>query len=142
MAMLSKKEYMKKWHAEHPDYQKSPERRQSARKYVESEKGQITRDRYRKSMRGRYSLCKGYAKRSGIDFTITLEEFKQFWEKPCHYCNTTGVFIGLDRIDSSRGYSNDNVLPCCYNCNVAKAELSYKDFIAMCHKIASLHPNG
>lgn len=46
----------------------------------------------------------------------------RFLDQPCYYCghplNETG--IGLDRLDSDRGYVLDNVVPCCGTCNMAK----------------------
>jgi len=52
----------------------------------------------------------------------------------CHYCGSE--VTGLDRVDSGKGYHADNVQPCCRDCNVAKAQLSYDDFISMCKTIA------
>lgn len=37
-------------------------------------------------------------------------------------------YNGIDRIDSSKGYENGNVVSCCKNCNSAKMELSITDF--------------
>lgn len=37
-------------------------------------------------------------------------------------------YNGIDRIDSSKGYEYNNVVPCCKNCNSAKMELSIKEF--------------
>jgi hypothetical protein len=34
--------------------------------------------------------------------------------------NGAFVYSGIDRIDSSAGYSNENVAPCCKDCNQAK----------------------
>ena len=69
----------------------------------------------------RYSLGKTLAKRCSREFTITFEEYFQLLSQPCYYCNKelvgveTGV--GLDRIDNSKGYTIENVLPCCSICN-------------------------
>jgi hypothetical protein len=38
-------------------------------------------------------------------------------------------YNGLDRIDSSKGYTRDNVEPCCVICNTMKWTLSKKDFL-------------
>ena len=32
-------------------------------------------------------------------------------------------------MDNSKGYSLDNIVPCCKICNRAKSDLTYKDFI-------------
>ena len=39
--------------------------------------------------------------------------------KPCLYCGDTKR-VGCDRIDNHRGHTMDNVIPCCYECNIAK----------------------
>ena len=35
---------------------------------------------------------------------------------------------GLDRVDSSKGYTIDNVVPCCAICNTAKNKMTQKEF--------------
>lgn len=39
----------------------------------------------------------------------------------CFYCGDTKR-LGLDRIDNTRGHTKDNVVVCCYECNVARAD--------------------
>ena len=63
-------------------------------------------------------------------------------EKSCYYCgklnssfkrDRSSKFIlyynGLDRIDSSKGYTNENTVPACKKCNIAKNDRSVNDFI-------------
>lgn len=48
------------------------------------------------------------------------------------------IFInGVDRIDSSKGYTPDNVQPMCTWCNVAKSSLSTEEFIEKCKQVLS-----
>lgn len=56
--------------------------------------------------------------------TLTLAQFCDLIAQPCTYCgDSTGVTgSGLDRLDSSKGYTPDNVTPCCRDCNVAKSD--------------------
>lgn len=80
----------------------------------------ITRMRaYHRTLRSMFRRALNYAKRHGYVWTITEGEFQGLRGKPCHYCEgplpETGH--GLDRIDCSRGYEADNVLPCCQSCN-------------------------
>lgn len=35
---------------------------------------------------------------------------------------------GIDRVDSSKGYTLDNCVPCCSKCNYAKHEMSVEEF--------------
>lgn len=44
---------------------------------------------------------------------------------------------GIDRIDSSKGYSIDNCVPCCTMCNRMKLDYKLSDFINHVHKIAN-----
>ena len=83
--------------------------------------------------------------RSGLEFKLKKAEFKQLTQQPCHYCGgePTGraarvisgkyeslyYYNGLDRMDNNRGYTIDNVVPCCMTCNRAKNTMSYDDFI-------------
>jgi hypothetical protein len=77
----------------------------------------------------------------GLDF----EDFLRLSQEPCHYCgdrlsNTytrkysdglaTFRYNGLDRRDSARDHSLDNVIPCCCPCNLAKGARTYEEFMA------------
>lgn len=84
---------------------------------------------YAQSIKGKFSQYKQKAKQRNIVWAITLYEFESFWQKPCHYCDDTIVTIGLDRINSVKGYTLDNIVPCCEICNKAKRNLSLKDFL-------------
>lgn len=71
----------------------------------------------------------GAAKRN-IEFNITLDEFTACVTKPCYYCKAykeTEV-LGIDRVDSFKGYSKENILPACETCNSMKKQLSMKEF--------------
>ena len=69
---------------------------------------------------------------------ITLKFFKgqkrsavsQEWaEKQTIFVN------GIDRIDSLKGYTIDNVLTCCSKCNYAKRGMSYNEFLEYLDKL-------
>ena len=44
---------------------------------------------------------------------------------------------GLDRIDSSKGYSSENTVPCCKYCNTAKNTMSVNEFMEWVKRIYS-----
>jgi len=77
------------------------------------------------------------AKRTNKVWSLSFNEFKKFWQKPCYYCGGKIETIGLDRIDNQRGYFLDNVVPCCYPCNSMKGKLSKDEFIKSCKKIVN-----
>ena len=81
----------------------------------------------------RYQFYRYSAKRRNFEFKLTIEEFKKFWQKPCYYCGDEIKTIGLDRIDSNKGYLLNNIVPCCWKCNKFKG--NRKDFIKHIKKI-------
>ena len=87
------------------------------------------------TLNGRFGTYKRGAKVREIDFTLTLEEFKSFWQQNCYYCNRSIATVGLDRIDSSIGYSVDNVRSCCSRCNYMKLDSTeeqwYEDMLTI-----------
>lgn len=58
---------------------------------------------------------------------ISEEEFSEIAAKECFYCGIGGP-NGIDRIDSTKGYEQDNCTPCCKHCNYVKGNLSLEDF--------------
>lgn len=89
------------------------------------------------------SLYNGYIRQAndrGIKFEISVDDFKIITKKRCQYCGiepsnickrkrSVYVYNGLDRIDSEKNYTLDNVVPCCSQCNTIKWDMSYHDFI-------------
>ena len=85
-----------------------------------------------------YRYRKGAHKR-GISFDLSYQQFLFFWQQSCFYCGDDIETIGLDRVDNSIGYSEANVVPCCYRCNVMKQTDSVEEFVARCQRIAGRH---
>lgn len=74
---------------------------------------------------------------------LSLEQFLEITSSPCHYCGIAWSRIfpnykksingrykhnGIDRVNSSVGYIPSNCVPCCTNCNLAKAQMSVEEF--------------
>lgn len=83
--------------------------------------------KYARTPKGRHKFMRNTARKRNLEVTISLNEYIVLIEMPCYYCsgemNTPSVAgIGLDRIDNSKGYHIDNVLPCCTACNVIKSD--------------------
>ena len=71
-----------------------------------------------------YELQKASIRR-GIPISLTLSEFRELTQKcSCTYCGThlewTGRNYNLDRKDPDLGYTSDNVVVCCKECNRVK----------------------
>ncbi len=93
------------------------------------------------------------AQRRGLVFDLTPEQFYLVTQQPCYYCGSATMrtrktnesddgfaFNGIDRADNSRGYTVDNVVPCCTDCNYGKGTMSAKEFLdwiqqVYCHVI-------
>jgi hypothetical protein len=72
---------------------------------------------------------------------ISFDDFYRLSQQNCKYCNmqpsnfvkdnknNTFIFNGLDRINSNKQHTIDNVVPCCKICNFAKRTQSLKSFI-------------
>ena len=115
-----------------------PEQRKANRAaYAASPKGKKTIQAWQATPKGRYKRAKDNAttKRNKAkkanrhperyEWGLTLEEFTELDQQNCFYCNNElcGKVvdgIGLDRVDESRGYFTDNVVPACFVCNVSR----------------------
>lgn len=59
----------------------------------------------------------------------------------CIYCGDTHN-IGLDRIDNNRGHEVGNVVPCCYECNIARGNnFSFEEMLIIGKTIKQIKKN-
>lgn len=75
------------------------------------------------------------------NFDLSKEQFRLLTSMDCAYCgsspsqvNKTGsgdtyIYNGIDRIDSSRGYTWTNCNPCCKHCNFAKMNFTLDEWL-------------
>ena len=76
------------------------------------------------------------AKTKGYAYHLTNVVFIELVKQDCYYCGSPPredhegyVRNGIDRIESTLGYTVDNCRPCCVICNRAKSDLPYAEFI-------------
>ena len=97
------------------------------------------------------SYYKRNARKRNLKFFLSEAHCLYILKQPCHYCgrqpfnkinqkysNGEFIFSGIDRVDSKKGYSMSNVVPCCKDCNNMKKDLSQENFI---HIISLIHNN-
>ena len=90
-----------------------------------------------------YAGYRKNAKRRNIKFNISKKFFKEITSENCYYCGSLSSnyramkgyygdfrYNGIDRIDNSIGYEENNCVPCCKKCNRSKDVMSKNDFIA------------
>ena len=83
---------------------------------------------YRRTVSGKYYKYRKNAKRRNKPFLLTIEQFSVYWQKPCGYCGAPIETIGLDRMDNDKGYTLENVIPCCKPCNEKKGTKSLEEW--------------
>lgn len=85
--------------------------------------------------------------------------FKTLTQQNCYYCgikpnyiqkahskslttegveNSKFIYNGVDRLDNTKGYTEDNSVSCCYQCNTMKLDYSFNEFK---NKIIQLYNN-
>jgi hypothetical protein len=87
-----------------------------------------------------FSNYKVKAKKKGIIFELDIETFKFLTQKDCIYCGKKPcnisnapnskdkyIYTGIDRVDSSKGYIEGNVVPACRQCNQAKSDFTLEE---------------
>ena len=96
-----------------------------------------------------YRAYKYSAKSRSLDFSLSKESFLEIINKKCFYCGEkpstykysisgNGSYIlynGIDRVNSTIGYTDENTVPSCSKCNYAKGSLSSKDFLTLIERI-------
>lgn len=88
------------------------------------------------------------AKKRGLSWELTDDQFRMLTSSPCHYTgllpNTIKtvksgevyIYNGIDRLDSAKGYAIENCVPCCTEVNFMKKNMSKERFIELCSKIS------
>jgi len=121
-----------------------------------NEKGQVVgyKTAGTASLKRAYSEVKRRASKRKIHFDLTYDQWKFFSIRHCFYCgaapgNTKNRYKtlrlkkgdlviptnGIDRINSSIGYTFTNSLPCCTKCNFMKHTESMTEFLLRVKKI-------
>ena len=91
-----------------------------------------------------------------LEWTLSDDDLKDIIVCPCFYCGSDPYNIvremqqmyspsrmkwnGIDRVDSSKGYVQGNIVPCCTQCNYMKRNYSQESFIEKARAIALRHP--
>ena len=92
------------------------------------------------------------AKDNNREFSLSNEIFKQLTTSKCFYCgvepskvkdgygnikykNSVYIWNGMDRVDSTKGYTEENCVTCCTICNIAKKDMPYKEFLQLVKRI-------
>lgn len=108
-------------------------------------------ERFDDALKRKMQFYQMNAKGKGRSFELTYDAFRSIVLSPCSYCgleaekatafkhyDETFRCNGIDRIDSSQGYTPGNVVSCCTCCNAWKGDFDAKEWLAKIHHIAKL----
>jgi len=96
---------------------------------------------------------KNAAKARGYEWSLSNDFVRELNSQLCYYCgiapkqriakirtrkcNGDYIYNGIDRLNNTKGYTPDNVVPCCGTCNVAKHTMSESEFLDWIHRVYS-----
>lgn len=86
---------------------------------------------------------KDRAKKKGLPFEISREQFDKFRLTPCRYCQRAVDAMnksGVDRVDNALGYTMSNCVACCSECNLMKRHRSHDEFMSTIFRVANKAP--
>lgn len=82
---------------------------------------------------------KSNARTRGLEFALTKHEALELVSSDCYYCGSppeprhpkgiNTLANGIDRVDSSLGYTNENTVSCCSMCNIGKWNKDAEEFL-------------
>jgi glutaredoxin len=92
-----------------------------------------------KSGDSNFSSYRKRARDKNLEFGISKDFFEHTRIGRCHYCKRTPEIdekFGVDRLDNSVGYTEDNCVTACSECNYMKRSFGEREFFEQCAKIA------
>ena len=97
-----------------------------------------------------YKSYKAGAKKRSLEFNLTFEQCMEITSRSCYYCgqeplndsqvkfcNGNYLYNGLDRVDNTLGYTLENCVPCCKQCNFSKRNLTKNEFQLWLNRIVT-----
>jgi|SRR5882724_4659433 len=150
--------YMRKYYADNQEYfkerqkeyrcserGKKKKKEQWLRDSLNKDKIKERRKRFCSKISNRIKCWKDGARKRNISWDLT-SEFIESLPRICHYTGLPLVMedkqpntISLERLDSSKGYEQDNVVFCCSMINRMKLNYSKDEFVRMCKAVASFN---
>src|SRR5579859_3391995 len=96
-----------------------------------------------------YATYRCGATHRSLNFELSKEAFKSLTTGDCFYCGSSPnqkignelsgfyVYNGVDRKSNSIGYTIENSVSCCGQCNLMKRFMSPEDFISACRSVVN-----
>lgn len=87
-----------------------------------------------------FGMLRQNAERRGLPVELTREHFDWLRDQPCVYCGAPGP-NGVDRVESTQGYTLENVVPSCKKCNLRKGAVHFDELLAWMRRVIQ-HTGG
>lgn len=94
--------------------------------------------------KGLFGVYRHNASKKKIPFALSDEQMEQMFQSDCFYCgrkpyrtlqkkNCYGYYVcnGIDRKDNEQGYTPENCVPCCIECNFMKNTYHIDEFLKL-----------
>ena len=96
--------------------------------------------RYR-SVTYRWNAHVQNAKNRGLANELTKEEWLKLTQEDCYYCHCTSNygFSGVDRVDNTHGYTTENTVSCCGQCNWEKGTKTEREWFDKMLRVLAIH---
>lgn len=94
----------------------------------------VKRVKYDSKLPPKYRSYLMRANKKQLSFELSVDEFMFICSKNCVYCGSSSR-VGVDRRDSSDGYTLENSQPCCSTCNMMKFTSDHESFLKQVDKI-------
>lgn len=94
------------------------------------------------SIKSNYETYIRNAAQRDFTFNLSLKRFAEIVVQKCFYCGMIDRINGIDRIDNSKHYVDDNVVACCTTCNRMKHTMSVSEFVNKCSAIVQYTRTG
>lgn len=104
--------------------------------------------RLQKTLRMRFYAARDRARKKSLSFDLTTEFLEELWCKqegkcaitniPMTYLNDNGrtyTNVSIDRIDSNKGYTKENVQLVCMAVNQMKSDLTMDEVLIICEAV-------
>lgn len=99
-----------------------------------------------------YNVFLRNARKRDLENTLSYEDWFSLTQQPCNYCgayksncnrmprvvfkrNACFYYNGIDRVDNELGYTLENSVACCKNCNFAKHSIGAETFLRLVKNI-------